>query len=325
MAYRYDSDLEFLKRLSSSDLKDLFDALVYDENRTLRMNEELTNSTEYKRYGRDYAKYPERIAEELQRYGGNTFANLFRSEGVLYKEILCDVCDHLKVNYNESSRTFLIEENMLAKILKDSLEQMSKKDLEELCHELGMTNINKMIGENKQVLSASVLTLFKTGGPHSYPLVIAVADAMVKKTLGHGLTAVAGKVALKKVAGILAGPVGWIIAGALVSVSLAGPAYRVTVPSCFVIATLRRKPKQINKTKTDNEKGGKGIFIFIFLVILVIVSSVIFFIKREHQPNNNASNSQPSTIQKIDAKNPNSKNHKKSNSHSKVQNQVQKQ
>ncbi|WQX46423.1 DUF3944 domain-containing protein [Helicobacter pylori] len=63
MAYRYDSDLEFLKRLSSSDLKDLFDALVYDKDGALRVNEELTNSTEYKIYGRDYAKYPEKIAE----------------------------------------------------------------------------------------------------------------------------------------------------------------------------------------------------------------------------------------------------------------------
>ncbi|WP_342369468.1 hypothetical protein [Helicobacter pylori] len=76
---------------------------------------------------------------------------------------------------------------MLSKLLKDSLERMSKKDLEELCHELGMTNINKMIGENKQVLTASVLTLFKAGGSHSYALAITVADAMVKKTLGHGL------------------------------------------------------------------------------------------------------------------------------------------
>ncbi len=109
MAYRYDSDLEFLKQLESSDLLDLFDALVYDEDGTLRMNEELTNSTEYKRYGRDYAKYPERIAEELQRYGGNSFANFFRGEGVLYKEILCDVCDHLKVSYNEKSSISLIE------------------------------------------------------------------------------------------------------------------------------------------------------------------------------------------------------------------------
>lgn len=173
--------MAFLKRLSSNDLKDLFDALVYDEDGALRVNEELTNSTEYKRCGSDYAKYPRRIAEELQRYGGNTFINFFRNEGVLYKEILCDACDHLKVSYNEKSSTSWIEQNMLAKLLKDSLEQMSKKDLEELCHELGMSNIDKMISENKQLLIASVLTLFKAGGSHSYALAIAVADTMVKK------------------------------------------------------------------------------------------------------------------------------------------------
>lgn len=173
--------MEFLKRLSSNDLKDLFDALVYDEDGTLRMNEKLTNSTEYKRCGSDYAKYPRRIAEELQCYGSNTFINFFRDEGVLYKEILCDACNHLKVNYHEESPTSLIEKNMLSKLLKDSLEKMSKKDLEELLHELGMTNINKMIGENKQILIASVLTLFKAGDSHSYALAIAVADAMVKK------------------------------------------------------------------------------------------------------------------------------------------------
>ncbi len=77
MAYRYDSDLEFLKRLSSSDLKDLFEVLVYDEYGAPRMNEELTNSTAYKTYGSDYAKYAERIAEELQCYGGNSFMNFF--------------------------------------------------------------------------------------------------------------------------------------------------------------------------------------------------------------------------------------------------------
>lgn len=59
MSYKYNSDLEFLKRLSSSDLKDLFDVLVYDEDGTLRMNEELTSSTEYKRYGSDYANTPQ--------------------------------------------------------------------------------------------------------------------------------------------------------------------------------------------------------------------------------------------------------------------------
>lgn len=85
-----------------------------------------------------------------------------------------------EVNYHEESETSLIQQNMLAKLLKDSLEQMSKKDLEELYHELGMTNIDKVIGENKQVLIASVLTLFQAGDSHSYALAIAVADAMVR-------------------------------------------------------------------------------------------------------------------------------------------------
>ncbi|PUD86996.1 hypothetical protein C2R46_03805 [Helicobacter pylori] len=235
--------MEFLKRLSSNDLKDLFDTLVYDEDGALRMNEELTNSTEYKRYGSDYAKYPERIAEELQRYGGNTFINFFRNERVLYKEILCDACDHLKVNYHEESPTSLIEQNMLSKLLKGSLEKMSGREIKELCNELGMTNIDKVIGENKQILIASTLTLFQTGGSHSYALAVAVADAMVRQTLGHGLSSVVGKVALKKTLGILVGPIGWVITGALVSINLAGPAYRVTVPACVLVATLRKKLK----------------------------------------------------------------------------------
>lgn len=61
-----------------------------------------------------------------------------------------------------------------------------------------------------------------------------------------------GKVALKKTLGILAGPIGWVITGALVSVNLAGPAYRVTVPACVLVATLRLKLKaerEANKTK----------------------------------------------------------------------------
>ncbi|WNE33227.1 DUF3944 domain-containing protein [Helicobacter pylori] len=309
--------MEFLNHLSSSDLKDLFDVIAYDEDGTLRMSEELTSSTEYKRYGHDYAKYPERIAEELQCYGGNTFINFFRDEGVLYKEILCDACDHLKVNYHEKSPTSLIEQNMLSKLLKDSLEKMSGREIKELCDELGMPNIDKMIAENKQVLIASVLTLFQTGGFHSYALAIAVADAMVKKTLGHGLSSVVGKVALKKTLGILAGPIGWVITGALVSINLAGPAYRVTVPACVLIAALRKKlkaeqerleqAKRLVKQKAEREanKTKKMWYLAItFLVGLAILA--VFFIKREHQSSNNPNNSQKSGVKKL--KNPSRKN-----------------
>lgn len=76
--------------------------------------------------------------------------------------------------------------------------------------------------------------------------------------------------------------------------------------------SLHYETQQANKTK-------KIWYLTItFLIGLAILA--VFFIKREHQSSNNASNNQPSAIQKIDAKNPNSKNHKESNSHSKVQN-----
>ncbi|GAA7084528.1 hypothetical protein HpBGD13_04360 [Helicobacter pylori] len=187
----------------------------------------------------------------MQCYGGNTFINFFRNEGVLYKEILRDACDHLKVSYHEKSKISLIEQNMLAKILKDGLERMSKKDLEELRHELGMT-IDKMIGGNKQILIASVLTLFKAGGSHSYALAIAVADAMVRKTLGHGLSSVVGKVALTRTLSLLTG---WNITGVWTAIYIAGPAYRVTVPACVLVATLRLKLKVQQEARLKAEQA----------------------------------------------------------------------
>ncbi|GAA7529560.1 hypothetical protein ckin28_04210 [Helicobacter pylori] len=338
MAYKYDSDLEFLKRLSSNDLKDLFDVLVYDEDGTLRMNEELTSSTEYQRYGHDYAKYPRRIAEELQHYGGNSFMNFFRNEGVLYKEILCDACDHLDINYNERSATSLIEQNMLSKLLKDSLEKMSGREIKELCDGLGMTNIDKVIGENKQVLIASVLTLFKAGGSHSYALAVSVADAMVRQTLGHGLSSVVGKVALKKTLGILAGPIGWVITGALVSINLAGPAYRVTVPACVLVATLRKKLKAEEaklkaeqarlkaeqarlkaerarlkaerarlKAEQEADKTEKMWYLSIISIVLIgLVVLAVFYMKGKHHSSDNPNNNPKSGVEKL--KNPSHKN-----------------
>ncbi len=192
---------------------------------------------------------------------------------------------------------------MLAKILEKSLEEMSDEEKREVGRELDIKNIDSL---NKQALSTAFLGLLKTDDFHAYQLTTSIANAVAGKTLGGGLKAVAGKMVLTKTLGILAGPIGWAITGALVSVSLAGPAYRVTVPACFVVAALRKKPQQINKAKTNNNKRGKGIFIFVFLVILVIFSPIIFFPKKEHQPSNNASNSQESGVKKL--KNPSHKN-----------------
>ncbi len=213
-----------------------------------------------------------------------------------------------EVNYHEESPTSLIEKNILSKLLKDSLEKMSGREIKELGHELGMTNIDKVISENKQVLIASVLTLFQASGSHSYALAISVTDAMVRQTLGHGLSSVVGKVALKKTLGILAGPIGWVITGALVSVNLAGPAYRVTVPACVLVATLRLKlkaerearlkaeqerleqAKRLAKQKAEREanKTKKMWYLVIaFCILIGLAVLAVFYMKRKHQSSNN--------------------------------------
>ncbi|WQS46606.1 DUF3944 domain-containing protein [Helicobacter pylori] len=242
MIWHTNSDLEFLKRLSSNDLKDLFDALVYDKDGEKRFTEGLTLSEEYKRHGNDYAKYPTRIAEELQRYGANSFASALRGTGVLYREILCEVCNKLKVDYNKKSDTTLIEENMLSSILQKSLEKMSGREIKELGHELDMSNIDKMISENKQLLIASVLTLFRMGGFKSYQLALIVVNAVIKAIFQRGLS-LGANAALTRGLSILTGPVGWIITGVWTAIDIAGPAYMVTVPACVLVATLRKKLK----------------------------------------------------------------------------------
>ncbi|KOS32885.1 flagellar biosynthesis protein FlgG [Helicobacter pylori] len=83
--------------------------------------------------------------------------------------------------------------------------------------------------------------------------------------------------------GILAGPIGWVITGALVSVNLAGPAYRVTVPACVLVATLRKK------LKTEREANEKKMWylVIVFCILIGLAVLAVFFIKGKHQSSNN--------------------------------------
>ncbi len=119
---------------------------------------------------------------------------------------------------------------------------------------------------------------------------------------------VVGKVALKKTLGILAGPIGWVITGVLVSINLAGPAYRVTVPACVLVATLRKKlkaeqearlkaeqerleqAKRLAKQKAEREanKTKKMWYLVIaFCILIGLAVLAIFYMKRKHQSSNN--------------------------------------
>ncbi|WQX30522.1 flagellar biosynthesis protein FlgG [Helicobacter pylori] len=85
------------------------------------------------------------------------------------------------------------------------------------------------------------------------------------------------------------------------SVNLAGPAYRVTVPACVLIATLRLKLKaerEANKTK-------KMWYLAItFLIGLAVLA--VFYMKGKHHSSNDPSNNPKSGVENL--KNPSHKN-----------------
>ncbi|QQW72714.1 flagellar biosynthesis protein FlgG [Helicobacter pylori] len=114
--------------------------------------------------------------------------------------------------------------------------------------------------------------------------------------------------------GILAGPIGWVITGALVSINLAGPAYRVTVPACVLVATLRKKLKTEREAKLKAEQAEREAnktkkmwyLVIAFCILIGLAVLAVFFIKREHQPSNDPSNNPKSGVENL--KNPSHKN-----------------
>ena len=238
MAYRNDSDLEFLSQINSEDLNDLVNCLTHDSDGSERLTEELTSNDLYKKHYPDHQKYWKLVAAELQCFGASTFATLLRGgEGVPYKEVLIDVCDKMKVNYNKDSKVETIEGNLLMKILTDVIEKMNPEELKELAEATGIKNIN---GITPQIMTGAFQAVFRAGGFKSYQITVIVANAIVKALIRRGLPPIVNQT-LTKAMSIITGPIGWVITGVWTAIDIAGPAYRVTIPAVIQVAVLRQK------------------------------------------------------------------------------------
>ena len=247
MAYRYDPDLEFLESIKSEDLNDLVYCLTHDKDGDSRITEELTLSSAYKTHNPDHHQYWNLIAAEIQCFGANTFATIFRGgKGVLYKEVLIDVCEKMKVNFNKDSSTEKIEENLLMKILTDAIEKMSPEELKELAEATGIKNTS---GITPEAITGVFQAVFRAGGFKSYQLTLIIVNSILKAIIGRGLS-FAGNAALTRTMAILTGPIGWVITGLWTAIDIAGAAYRVTIPAVIQIAALR----QINLYKKQLEE-----------------------------------------------------------------------
>ena len=235
LKYREDKHLCFLKDQDSEKLDVLVRILIYDKDGEQRYTEELSEESKYIRHKPNHQEYWDLITAEYQRFGGNSFMNFFRSKGVLYEEILTDVCDKMKVKFSKGDTVDEIEKNMLSRVMKDIFEEMSEKEREEFLRDL---NIDTM-DFSKQATLLALQTAIRSSGFMAYQFAVIIANTIAKQLLGHGLKFVANAGIVRAI-GVLAGPVGLAVTGVWTVVDIAGSAYRVTIPATIYIAALRQ-------------------------------------------------------------------------------------
>ena len=236
--YRIDPDLNFLQFCDNKDLEVLVNYLTKDKDGTLRFAEELSGEERFKNCNGNYINVWDLIAGELQLFGADTIINwiIRGGEGVLYREILCDVCDKLKVNYNKESDILKIENNLILKVVEDTIDKMSEEEKRNFADDfhIDMTNVS-----TAGIMTALQIAI-KAGGFASYQIAMVVANSVSKLILGRGLQ-LATNAALARVLSIFAGPIGWTISAILTLPAIFGTAYRVTIPSVLHIAYMRQK------------------------------------------------------------------------------------
>lgn len=237
MPYLNDYDLQFLGNCSSEDLDPLFQIIVKKRNGEFRLTQKLTKNPSYQLYSPDHKQYWQEIAAELQLYGANTLASIFRyGKGVHYRKILNRVCKKIKLKVDENSSVQEIEKQLLIKILTDSVKKMNETEIAEIIQNLDLQTTDF----TKQGLLLALQTAVKVGGFTPYQLAVIVTNSVFKSIFGRGLSLVANA-SLTRAIGILSGPIGWTITGVWTIYGLAGPAYRVIIPAVIMVSYLRIK------------------------------------------------------------------------------------
>ena len=202
-----------LRESSNEDLEPLVSYL------TKSVTETLSDEEKYQKHYPDHSMYVNEIAHEIRLFGGNTIVNIPRGEGPPYKEIVQDVANKLGVNYGYYDSVERVEMKIMKEIFDRSLKEMSDKKKEEV-----FKDFKKEGGDNLD---------FSAGSPLALLMAATVANGIAKMVLGR---VIGGRVIT-----ILAGPIGWVITGIWTAISIAGPAYRVTIPCVCHVAYLRQK------------------------------------------------------------------------------------
>ena len=222
MPYIYDNDLQFLNNSDNKYLEILHEYITKDSKGSPRFGISLIKTSLYKENFPNHKVYWKELIAELQEFGGNSFANIFRGgKGVCYKEILLDVCKKLKIKTYKHYPIESIENSLLENFLGDILGQMSESEIIDLTQKLNINNTQSIkFATSKKELINGIKMIFEKDTIEAYELAALIANGMAKNLTGKGLNIPIGSTVAK--AGILIfGPLGWLISGTWSAIDIA--------------------------------------------------------------------------------------------------------
>ena len=161
------------------------------------------------------------LVRELQHFGGNTFVNLFRRNGVSYSEIVADVASHLKMKVPAAASVEEKEALIIDCVFTSSWKKMSDDERRQILRGMG---ISAPVSLDIPVWQKAAL----------------VANGLAQTTAGKVLPLIAG-LGIGRALGVLTGPVGLAITGLYTAYDISNPAFRVTLPCVVQIAWIRLK------------------------------------------------------------------------------------
>lgn len=230
--------ISVLERVDNEDLKTLCDIITLGKNGTPRISDNLTKTSVYKHnYPHNMTALIPGMLRELGLYGSNSVVNFFKGEGADYPTILRKVAKRLKVSFRNTQSNEVIEGYILQKLFDDMSENMSEEELRSMAREFGV----KPLRYSRQALVAALQVAISRGGIYGLAWSMNVANVVAKQTIGRGIAVLASGTVLSRTLSILTGPIGWALTAAWTAYDIAGPAYRVIVPSVIFIAYLRKK------------------------------------------------------------------------------------
>lgn len=172
------------------------------------------------------------LIRELQHFGGNSVVNLFRRNGVPYAEIVADVLVHLGGTADKTESVACMEIKVLDILLTEAWTKMSAEEQASFARSFEGP-VGKLAGSY-----AGLLAAVRRGGASSIASVL-MSTGAVGQLLAVPSAAAVGMAATRFASSLL-GPIGIALTGAAGAQSLAGEAYRITVPCVIQIACIRQ-------------------------------------------------------------------------------------